>query len=87
MTLLDEALEITKNNGVDDPNGTYTMFILKIMAPWINTILDKKTSVKAVLPIELEIPQPEKTDWDASTIPEDLYDCGEEQWWFGGDEE
>ena len=66
--LVNEALELKKSNGVDDTDGTYTMFILKIIAPWVRTIRNRKHGDAVIV-----VPEPDATDWD--WVPEeDDYD-------------
>ena len=62
MTLLNMALELRKGNGVDDPEGRFTMFILKVIAPWIRSNRSKKGERQ--LTLAEVIPDCENTDWE-----------------------
>ena len=68
MTLLNMALELKKGNGVDDPEGRFTIFIMKVIAPWIRSNRSKKGERQ--LTLAEVIPDSENTDWNQETEDE-----------------
>jgi len=61
--LLNEALEFTKGNGVEDPDGRFTMFILKLVAPWIRKTCTAKNGQPLQLAIPVDDVDADDTDW------------------------
>lgn len=71
VSMLDNALEFTKGNGLADATGSYTMMILEIIAPWMNQVFNKNRETLNCASPSWNVPEAEDTNWDDEKSEED----------------